>query len=408
MREKKPLPLELAPVRDAARRALGPVIPAASQTQANQSFLFDAKRTNAGRELPPYYLVYFLLVELLGFENLGQFEKIAWSVPVDFRGRAFLIEHRKLGVGVFAHDPETEEDAAREIVSRIKKGVSVASPFFDWLGKEAVAASALNVVNNSDDLYARFAYFREAYRKKADEALSRKDETTVRKGKASDGSERTIISRPATALEREARCLALAAIETFFSWTEHVFIHIAILNGALKTGADVARLAESEWSEKFKCALDISELISKQFYDRLLDIRRGLRNFVAHGAFGKDGKAFSFHSGAGAVPVLLPHRVGAKTFTIGEFLTFNDDAALGVIDKANSAFGLRRDLGGAPGCFSGCARARASINGSKILLDRTPAITLADVCLANQAIRVAVAIAIGSGVFQVRFERSAG
>jgi hypothetical protein len=59
--------------------------------------------------------------------------------------------------------------------------------------------------------------------------------------------------------------------------------------------------AKNEWSEKFKCALDISELISKQFYDQLLDIRRELRNFVAHGAFGKDGKAFNFHSGAGAV-----------------------------------------------------------------------------------------------------------
>jgi hypothetical protein len=292
-----------------------------------------SKRTKAGRELPPYYLVYFLLVELLGFENLGQFEKIAWSVPVDFNGRAFLIEHRKFGVGVFAHDPETEEKAAREIVSRIKKGVSIASPFFEWLAKEAVAASALNVVNNSDDLYARFAYFREAYRQKADEALLRKDERTLEKGKTPDGGEWTTISIPAVALEREARWLGLATIDSFFSWTEHVFIHIAILNGALKTGADVARLAEKEWSEKFKCALDISELISKQFYDQLLEIRRELRNFAAHCAYGKDGKAFNFHSGAGAVPVLLPHRVGARTFTIGEFLTFNDEAALGVIDK---------------------------------------------------------------------------
>lgn len=301
MHEKRPLPLELEPVRDAARRALGPVTPATSQTQANRSFLFDAKRTKAGRELPPYYLVYFLLVELLGFENLGQFEKIAWSVPVDFNGQAFLIEHRKFGVGVFAHDPETEEEAAREIVSRIKKGVSIARPFFDWLAKEAVTASALNVVNNSDDLYARFAYFREAYRERADEALSRKDERTVEKGKASNGSGWTIISSPAAVMAKEARWLALAAIDAFFSWTEHVFIHIAIPNGELKTGADVARLAENEWSEKFKRALDISELISKQFYDQLLDIRRELRNFVAHGAFGKDGKAFNFHSGAGAV-----------------------------------------------------------------------------------------------------------
>ena len=89
--------------------------------------------------MPPYYLIYFLLVELLGFRDLGQFEKISWSVPVDFHGRAFLIEHRKLGVGVFAHDPDTEEDAAREIVIRIRKAIELASPFFDWLAEQAVA-----------------------------------------------------------------------------------------------------------------------------------------------------------------------------------------------------------------------------------------------------------------------------
>jgi hypothetical protein len=333
MRGKKLLPPELEPIRDAARLALGPVIPATSQSHANQNFLFDAKRTEAGRELPAYYLVYFLLVELLGFKNLGQFEKIAWSVPVDFNGRAFLIEHRKLGVGVFAHDPQTEEEAAREIVSRIRKAIKIARPFFDWLANEAVAASALNVVNNSDDPYARFSFFREAYRKKVEESLARKDERIVETRRSPDGEEWTTVSWPTGTLAREARWLALASIESFFSWTEHVFIHIAILSGALKTGADVARLAEAEWSEKFKRAIDISEPASKHFYDQLLEVRRELRNFVAHGAFGKDGKAFHFHSGAGAVPVLLPHRVENKTFTIGESLFFDDDAALGVIDK---------------------------------------------------------------------------
>jgi hypothetical protein len=101
----------------------------------------------------------------------------------------------------------------------------------------------------------------------------------------------------------------------------------------LKTGADVARLAKNEWSDKFKCALDISELISKQFYDQLLDIRRELRNFMAHAHSEKTEKHSTFTPAQGPLPVLLPHRVGAKTFTIGEFLTLNDDAALGVIDK---------------------------------------------------------------------------
>ncbi len=59
-------------------------------------------------------------------------------MPLDFDGQAFLIEHRKLGLGVFAHNPKKEEDAAEEIVVRIHIVVKVARPFFDWLAEQAV------------------------------------------------------------------------------------------------------------------------------------------------------------------------------------------------------------------------------------------------------------------------------
>ena len=102
-------------------RAISPVKSAGQTTLADRDFLFSAKRTDAGQKLPPYYLVYFLLVELLSFENLGQWEKLSWSVPIDFKGRAFLVEHRKMGLGVFAQDLERDEDDAREIVIRIQE-----------------------------------------------------------------------------------------------------------------------------------------------------------------------------------------------------------------------------------------------------------------------------------------------
>lgn len=113
--------MDLEKVRERAAKAIQPIAPATEQTKAEKNFLFDAKRTDAGRNLPPYYLVYFLLVDLLKFKNLGQFEKIAWSVPIDFKGRAFLIEHRKFGLGIFAADLPADESDAEEIAKRIRK-----------------------------------------------------------------------------------------------------------------------------------------------------------------------------------------------------------------------------------------------------------------------------------------------
>jgi len=167
------IPKELKTVRDSAMKAIAPIRGADDSTKAEPKLLFFAKRTDAGRDLPPYYLVYFLLVDLLGFRNLGQFEKLAWSVPVDYQGEAFLIEHRKFGVGVFARDPAVQEAEARDIVRLIKKGVRTAAPFFDWLASQAVHESKLNVVNRTDDLFERFNYFRSEYRRTAKEAFDR-------------------------------------------------------------------------------------------------------------------------------------------------------------------------------------------------------------------------------------------
>lgn len=67
-----------------------------------------------------------------------------------------------------------------------------------------------------------------------------------------------------------------------------------------------------------------------------MSVRKELRNYVTHGAFGKQGQAFEFHSGAGAVPVLLPHRRGSNKFSLGEGLKFNLDSALRVIEDLSS------------------------------------------------------------------------
>jgi hypothetical protein len=60
----------------------------------------------------------------------------------------------------------------------------------------------------------------------------------------------------------------------------------------------------------------------------LLTIRRQLRNFIAHGAFGKDGEAFLFHSDCGTVPVRLPYQLATKSFRFGRGIEFVDHEAI--------------------------------------------------------------------------------
>ncbi|WP_421937611.1 hypothetical protein [Phenylobacterium sp.] len=316
--------MNLDVIRAKAAAAIQPLKPATTDTPASRDFLFAAKRTNAGRQLPPYYLVYFLLVDLLEFRNLGRWEKTAWCLPVDYRGTAYLIEHRKLGLGVFAAEgPQAEADAT-QIARLVHKGVTAAEPYLAWRAEQAVNASKLNVINKSPELFKRFEYFHAAYASKRDEAQLRSKE--VIRTELPHGGQR--IEHPAFGLREEAKWLALSAIESFFSWTEHVFILAAILQGHCDTGDAVAKLAMADWSAKFKVALDIADPTTKVFYDDLLLIRQQLRNLVAHGAFGKQGEAFRFHSNAGAVPVRLIARGRAPAFRFGYGVDFVEDAAI--------------------------------------------------------------------------------
>jgi hypothetical protein len=246
--KQKQLPPELEIVCTAATRAISPVKPADSTTHREKDFWLNAERTKAGRQLPPYYLVYFLLVDLLGFKNQGRSEKVSWSVPIDFQGQLFMIEHRKMGIGAFTCDPERKEGAAREIVIRIHEAVKAAQLFFDWLADEAVDRSAVNVINNSSELYERYTYLLSTYRAKADEADRRKDERVVEEGETPGGGTWRSVSFPAYRLRVEADWLALSAAEAFFSWTEHVLIHLAILTGRIVTAREVAAVAEANWS----------------------------------------------------------------------------------------------------------------------------------------------------------------
>ncbi|CAM3984595.1 hypothetical protein FLSI110296_07200 [Flavobacterium sinopsychrotolerans] len=58
-----------------------------------------------------------------------------------------------------------------------------------------------------------------------------------------------------------------------------------------------------------------------------------MRNFVAHGAFGKNGNAFQFHSKTCAVPVLMRHDKIKNKFDFQGNLNFNNEEVIKLIEN---------------------------------------------------------------------------
>lgn len=310
--------------KENALKILFPIKQVDDNTKANEKLLFFAERSDVGREIQDYYLVYFLFVNLLGFKDTGRSEKLAWSIPIDFNGKAFLIEHRKMGVGVFIQNKEDEEDA-KIITKKINGAIKSSRPYFNHLAAEAIKSSEINIVNNNGYLFERFNYFLNLYKSE-----NKKLEKLSKERISIDGTF-VLGSKNYYKIRQSTKWLAISTIESFFSWTEHLFIHLAILTQKIKTGEEVTKLIDAEWKTKFNTV--ISDDMLKEYYIELLMIRNQVRNFVAHGAFGKDGNAFHFHSGAGAVPVMMNFNKTKNRFSFQGTLEFKDNEVICLIES---------------------------------------------------------------------------
>ncbi|TDG36255.1 hypothetical protein EZJ43_09640 [Pedobacter changchengzhani] len=315
-----------------ALKILLPIKEIDSKTKANEKFLFTATRSKSGYNLPEYYLLYFLFVDLLGFKNLGKFEKIAFSIPIDYNGKAFLIEHRKFGIGLFIQDAEKDEKYAEEIVKKINGAVKSARPFYDYIAQEAVNSSKFNINNNNSKLFERFDFLLKLYKENYEIYLKNKGKTEKKVTK-SQSSETIIITSLDFEYSQKSNWFAISCIEAFFSWTEHLFIHIAVISQNVTTGKEISNLIDAEWKTKFTSAIPITTNEISKFYNDLLIVRQQLRNFVAHGAFGKNGNAFMFHSNAGAVPVIMNHKKTKNRFSLNGQLSFKEVEVIELIEK---------------------------------------------------------------------------
>jgi len=106
--------------------------------------------------------------------------------------------------------------------------------------------------------------------------------------------------------QREGGALATAAVDAFFSRSEHLFLLAYGLLGGGRRAVSVLDFLSSNWPAKARVILDLSDPKAKNLYDALLGIRERWRNPLAHGGFLSGGGSFYFHvPGVGALPAQL-------------------------------------------------------------------------------------------------------
>lgn len=267
------------------------------------------------KEIPHhnYYLIYMLLVDLLDFRYFGPFEKLTYAIPLEHEGLLYGINYQKSGMRILY----SENGDPEAVFNALKKGMKAAKPYYLWRAEQASTTADLNLVSKCPMLWEKYQYLREKSKCLIERYETEKDVTVVEKGFTEGGSEWTTYKYPAHELLEQGRWIHEAAVDAFFAWCEQTLVHVAVLLGKLTNGKEIADLLHGNFSQKCNLVLDLAVSNDKAVYDDIASLRTELRNYVAHGSFGKDGSTFSFHTAVGSVPLKVLDGRSSAGFSFG-------------------------------------------------------------------------------------------
>jgi len=296
--------------RQNALRAISPISRPISKS-------FSGKKLGAFKCIPhhEYYLIFLMLVDLLDFHYWGPGEKVAYIIPVEYDGKPHSIVYGKFGMSI--EFGEGGDGAA--VYKALRKGMRATKPYYLWRAEQASNTSNLNLLSKCPKLWEKYEYLKSQSIDLMGKFEDNKEIFVTENGYDDEGKFRwSTTTWPAYEYKRQSIWLHEAAVDAFFAWCEQSLVHIAVLMGRLTNGREIAQLLHQEFGEKCRLVFDLNYPPDKAVYDNILKLRIELRNYIAHGSFGKDGSTFQFHSKVGAVPLNIVDSGTSSSFSFSE------------------------------------------------------------------------------------------
>ncbi|NWL29132.1 hypothetical protein DM794_19050 [Paenarthrobacter ureafaciens] len=244
----------------------------------------------------PYLIRYALL--LIGLEDLGRSEKIAFYIPLSYRGRHGAVALQKFGMRLYLdHDPHDEADRAKaekahhEIVRKLESAVRIVE---SWIlrpfSEEQVSSGNVTIGNQYGTLRRSYEYFREGARR-----AFAGDES---KSEAVSFGGLSLVSDPP-----EGFYNLVAALNAYLSLLEHTLVLALPFTDFSPETESLPDFISQRWGDKYGRVFDSQDRDARRHRDQLVRLVETWRNTYSHGGFDKHQATIHFHvPGVGAVP----------------------------------------------------------------------------------------------------------
>jgi hypothetical protein len=253
---------------------------------------FSGTRKVSYEMLPEPRLVQWVL-EFLGSEDGGRWEKTAWRFWFRFRSRPFSLAFEKFGLRLYGAAGTEDEFAllADDLVRQLDKAVRIAeTEVFQGFADQQVRAGRVTIHND----HHLFRNMYEAFRLKAEEGAPIEDPNETRSLFLGE------ITRVFVDDEHRFH-YTIALLNAYFAWLEHVLVLFWPFCGYQPGIDDPERLIGDRWYEKFRTIFDVTtDTTAKHHYDHLRDVADEYRNTFDHGGFGRKRRGMLVHVPGGA------------------------------------------------------------------------------------------------------------
>jgi hypothetical protein len=280
------------------------------------------------RVLPPYS-IFLALVTFSNYPYYGHREKIAWTVPVRFKGIPYLISHQKFGLRIHPANPsETNRKLEEVMIGRLLHAVHITDALVKPFAEEQVRAGKVTIDNQGTLYRGKYEFFRA----KAEECYERPEKM--------EGEAPLITINRKFKADREGFFYASAALEGYFSYLEHLLVLVLAFCDFDPAKDNLVEFITSFWTEKFQRIFDLgSDNAAEQVYHPLLQIKEKFRNPLSHGGFDRDATMLYFHvPGLGAVPMSLSRQAESIHFGFNPIEGVSFKQVCAVLDRADEFF----------------------------------------------------------------------
>jgi hypothetical protein len=280
------------------------------------------------KALPPYS-IFLALVTFSKFPYYGRSEKIAWSLPVRFKGVPYLISHQKFGLKIHPANPAaTNEELEAALIDRLLHAVRITDGLVKPFAEDQVRVGKVTIGNHGTLYRGKYEFFRA----KAEECYEMPEQVA--------GEDPLITINRKLKMDREGFFYASAALEAYFSYLEHLLVLVLAFCNFDPAKDNLVEFITSFWTEKFKRIFDLgSDNEAERIYHSLLQIKEKFRNPLSHGGFDRDATTLHFHvSGLGAVPMSLSRYAESIHFGFNPIEAVSFKEVCEVLDRAEEFF----------------------------------------------------------------------